>query len=533
MAGVLCPTKGLCWTFLARSGRSVEFRPILGLAVVEIRLEGPVYVGEHPTAVVFDLHTTFTRTKLTKVFLFLQSLALVALLAAVEALTNDNIDITVDVDKDSKTYHQFKTREGSFNYGYNVAKQNFNQFQHKVRGPDDVTYGCYGFVDPKNGTHLYHYVSDLKGYRVVPPNKPTKIYRQRVAESVKQLLEAVEENLPWDRLYFPEVCRYLYLSHKQSNKFVLPPDVVVNEDGSVTKETPAPTQAPREVPPPRPAPARPTAVETGAKITPDASQQQATTASRPAPPRAPIQYSPPAAPVTAAPTVRQTRPTTTTPRPTVASNRAPAFINQQPQGQSFTPVRVAPAPAPATPRPVAPPTTAAPKRISNDFTGSPSKIVAKPIESKPIQKPSLEVRRPNEPQATTYRETVLPSGKPQDLDAIHQDVREVKASLKKLLDHIFSRKADCDTPHSRAPNGVHPGAAVTPTGHVTAYLPLVLADFPAGASAVAAPAVHSSPVATVPLTGAHPSGTVKLALPALPAYQPPQCPVCRSDSFKK
>ncbi|EAT36929.1 AAEL011028-PB [Aedes aegypti] len=337
--------------------------------------------------------------------LFVLTLAFVVLTATAQALSNDNIDISVDVDSDSKAYHQFKTREGSFNYGYNVAKQHFNQFQHKVRGPDDVTYGCYGFVDPKNGTHLYHYVSDLKGYRVVPPNKPTKIYRQRVAESVKQLLEAVEENLPWERLYFPEVCRYLYLSHKQSNKFVLPPDLVINDDGTVTKEADKPSQVPLEVPP-RPAPAKPA----DAKITPDASQQRATTASRPTPPRAPAQYSPPAAPVTFAPPVRQTtRPTTTTPRPTVAS-RTPAFVNSQPQGGSVTPVRVAPAPTPRpTPAP-APAPTLPPKRISNDITGQPSKIVAKPIESRPVPKPSLAVRRPNEPQATTYTETVLPSG---------------------------------------------------------------------------------------------------------------------------
>lgn len=134
----------------------------------------------------------------------------------------------------------------------------------------------------------------------------------------------------------------------------------------------------------------------------------------------------------------------------------------------------------------------------------------------------------HQPHATNLITTLLSrTGKPQDLDAIHQDVREVKATLKKLLDHIFTRKADCDTPHARAPAGIQPGAPVTPTGHITAYLPLVLADFPTG---VAGPVAHQAPVATVPISTGHPNGgTVKLALPALPAFQPPQCPVCRSN----
>lgn len=188
----------------------------------------------------------------------------------------------------------------------------------------------------------------------------------------------------------------------------------------------------------------------------------------------------------------------------------------------------------------------------------PSKIVAKPIESPRAPKPTagnVDVRRPNVPQATTKLETVLLPSKPvsgpiyraisasltmisprpvpdnkQDLDAIGQDVKEVKASLKKLLEHIFSRKPDCDTPNARAPAGVQPatgGYQPATGGHVTAYLPLVLADFPSGA----VPVGPSVPYATVPAV--HPSGTVKLALPAYPAYQPPPCPVCRSDRNKK
>lgn len=64
-----------------------------------------------------------------------------------------------------------------------MEKEN-SQFQHKVKGPDDVTYGCYGYIDPNNEKHLVYYVADRLGYRLVPPNQPTKIFTERVASSM-------------------------------------------------------------------------------------------------------------------------------------------------------------------------------------------------------------------------------------------------------------------------------------------------------------------------------------------------------------
>ncbi|XP_038113937.1 helicase SRCAP isoform X1 [Culex quinquefasciatus] len=490
-------------------------------------------------------------------------LVLVALFSIVCALNNDNIDIHVNVDPDSKAYHQFKTREGSFNYGYNVAKKMFNQFQHKVRGPDDVTYGCYGFVDPENGTHLYHYVSDLKGYRVVAPNKTTKIYRQRVTDSVKQLLNAVEESIPWERLYFPEVCRHLYISQKESNQFSIPEGYVVDDYGSLVSSTPKPkvvTPAPPvSVTIPR---VVPVTVKAPARLTPPPLATSKPAARRTAAPQTPApprnnnnnNFNVPSGSVTIFQGSTPLRVSPTTPRPTQLSPvspaaQSPSFVQIAPSAPFGSPVSQA-----TTPRSTRVPLgTPAPRFPVNDY---PSKIVQKPIEIVPNLKPGVVSRRPQDNNilnlATTQSETVLI---PKDLDnqvdlvAIGQDIQEVKATLKKLFQHILSRNADCNVPAAAAPpppsydQRVVPGAGPTAGGsQVTAFLPLIVTDFYPGAGAplsTGAPVdlrvggVPSSPA--VPAAG-HPLGALKLALPAYPAsayHAAPQCPVCRSDSGKK
>lgn len=74
-------------------------------------------------------------------------------------------------------------RPDEFNYGYQVERTN-SQFQHKVKGPDDVTYGCYGYIDPVGEKHLVYYIADRLGYRLLAPDQPTKVFTDRVANSV-------------------------------------------------------------------------------------------------------------------------------------------------------------------------------------------------------------------------------------------------------------------------------------------------------------------------------------------------------------
>ncbi|XP_062555928.1 uncharacterized protein LOC134220830 [Armigeres subalbatus] len=182
-------------------------------------------------------------------------LALLVLVTIVQALSIDDrsaYDITVNVEKNSNSYFQSaKLKEGTFEYGLDVEKPVDHHFQHKVKGPDGITYGCYGFVDPDGKPHLTHYVSDAKGYRVVAPDHATKIYISRLEKSINNVYQAsVEKDVQWKDLFFPPACKTLYAELVQN----LP---------ATTPRTPrtTPTRAPTT---PRPTAARPTS----ARITP-------------------------------------------------------------------------------------------------------------------------------------------------------------------------------------------------------------------------------------------------------------------------
>lgn len=68
----------------------------------------------------------------------------------------------------------FSSVQGAYGFGYDVGPN--GQFHHETRGPDGVTYGCYGYVDPDGYLRATHYVADSHGYRVVEPNKPVEVY---------------------------------------------------------------------------------------------------------------------------------------------------------------------------------------------------------------------------------------------------------------------------------------------------------------------------------------------------------------------
>ncbi|XP_055625476.1 uncharacterized protein LOC129768086 [Toxorhynchites rutilus septentrionalis] len=140
-------------------------------------------------------------------------IALLTLVTLAQTLSIDDrtLEINVNVEKNANNYHNSQLGRGSFEYGLDVVKQADNHFQHKVRGPDGVTYGCYGFVDPDGKPHLVHYVSDIKGYRVVPPDHATKIYISRVEKSIDNVYQgSVERNVQWKDLFFPPACSALF-----------------------------------------------------------------------------------------------------------------------------------------------------------------------------------------------------------------------------------------------------------------------------------------------------------------------------------
>ncbi|XP_058465462.1 uncharacterized protein LOC131439008 [Malaya genurostris] len=133
--------------------------------------------------------------------------------ACVVSGADDDFNIDV-VQQNAQVYHEQSMRNNEFNYGYQVENVN-NQFQHKVKGPDDVTYGCYGYIDPNNEKQLVYYVADRQGYRIVTPDRPTKIFTDRVANSIDKLDDQLkgktldEKVVAWNDLFLPESCRRL------------------------------------------------------------------------------------------------------------------------------------------------------------------------------------------------------------------------------------------------------------------------------------------------------------------------------------
>ena len=64
---------------------------------------------------------------------------------------------------------------GSFQYDNEIRSH--DQFDHKFHGPDDVTYGCFGWHDPDGKLHITFYIADSHGYRpYLNPRSAFKIY---------------------------------------------------------------------------------------------------------------------------------------------------------------------------------------------------------------------------------------------------------------------------------------------------------------------------------------------------------------------
>ncbi|XP_050090588.1 uncharacterized protein LOC126574435 [Anopheles aquasalis] len=399
---------------------------------------------------------------------------LVTLAVVGSVVSVDNIDIDIKVDSDSKLYHQGKTAEGSFNYGYNVPRQNNNQFQHKVKGPDDVTYGCYGFVDPKNGAHLYHYVSDLKGYRVVAPYKPTTVYSARVANSVADIYDAVGIKYDWEKLYFPDVCRLLQRSKDERNDLSIPPDVIINDDGSVSRVPPPPPPPPSKpttrAPPPTTTTRRPAPTTTTPRPTPRPTPRANPPTQPPTPRRTTPAPRPPPPPPPPRTTPRQvvTRPPVT--RPPIPVE--PPRTNPPPPPPPPTTRRPPPPPPTTTRRPAPPPTTRPPPPPPRPVTRAPP-----PPAPRVTPKPTPQPPKNNGNKFVSNRDNFIGQetgptnqiAKPQpDLEAVSYEIHELRTLVQNLLKQLNRNGPDCDD-DGKSLGPVDPNAK-----HV--FLPLVIVE---------------------------------------------------------
>lgn len=99
---------------------------------------------------------------------------------------------------------------GAYNFGYEVGPH--GQFHHEKRGPDGVTYGCYGYIDPNGLLRVTHYVADSHGYRVIEPQKPVEVHAVTAQEDKAYDPEKGRHStgpgqmVAWKDLYLPKGC---------------------------------------------------------------------------------------------------------------------------------------------------------------------------------------------------------------------------------------------------------------------------------------------------------------------------------------
>lgn len=77
-------------------------------------------------------------------------------------------------------YFELCLKIDAYQYGYDIGPN--GQFHHQKEGPDGVTYGCYGYIDPEGTLRVTHYIADSNGYRVVEANKPTTVFARTLNE---------------------------------------------------------------------------------------------------------------------------------------------------------------------------------------------------------------------------------------------------------------------------------------------------------------------------------------------------------------
>ncbi|XP_050091442.1 uncharacterized protein LOC126575010 [Anopheles aquasalis] len=182
----------------------------------------------------------------------MSALAAIVVAIIVRMVAGSTMDIQVS-QPNSHSYHRQDMKRGEFDYGYHVNTVS-NQFQHKVKGPDDVTYGCYGYVDPSNRKHLVYYVADRMGYRIIFPNRATKIFTAKLADSLNKLNGSVkgkdydERVVEWNNLYLPDSCFRLNeildtaASDQQPQQTVVPAQPKVSQNQQRQPVGPVPSQ---------------------------------------------------------------------------------------------------------------------------------------------------------------------------------------------------------------------------------------------------------------------------------------------------
>ncbi|XP_020283268.1 uncharacterized protein LOC109854515 isoform X2 [Pseudomyrmex gracilis] len=117
---------------------------------------------------------------------------------------NEDVILTISDDQKRQYLRQNITSD-VYKYGYDVDSN--GQFHHEIRGPDGITYGCYGYVDSFHRLRTTFYLSDGWGYRVVNAGKDVELFlneHKHHVEGDKHDHHGVVT--PWEKLHFPAMC---------------------------------------------------------------------------------------------------------------------------------------------------------------------------------------------------------------------------------------------------------------------------------------------------------------------------------------
>lgn len=97
-------------------------------------------------------------------------------------------------------------------YRFGYAVQENGQFHHETIGSDNITYGCYGYLDPIGQLFITYYLSDGWGYRVVQPGEDVELFYHEHEEAPEGVdpgeyyKEHHGDIVSWNTLQFPDAC---------------------------------------------------------------------------------------------------------------------------------------------------------------------------------------------------------------------------------------------------------------------------------------------------------------------------------------
>lgn len=77
-------------------------------------------------------------------------------------------------DADRTQYDERGLDQSAYNYGSEIDKN--AQFNHQTRGPEGVTYGCYGYLDNDGKLQSKHYIADARGFRLLTSTDNVEVF---------------------------------------------------------------------------------------------------------------------------------------------------------------------------------------------------------------------------------------------------------------------------------------------------------------------------------------------------------------------